>query len=389
MISIKIIQSIDVYFFSLFLLVLISLKSLRFSSGKTPQARLFSILIVLTFLIIIADCLSVLFDGRPGTPMRILLMTSAMFGYCLQLLICLFWFRYAWTVIFAERKTTFVTDATQGLPAVICLVIAIFSIKTGWLFNVDSNNVYHRGPLFALVPGVSFLYLLAGYFMIFRYGKNLDRRHRFALMSFTIPPAIGGTIQSLLYGVSLLWPFMTFSLLIIYMSIQNELMLLDYQTGINNRRSFDLELRRRIANAKNSPYFGLMLMDIDGFRSINDRYGHLECDRLLKTFTGILVDCFRNDGFVARIDGDEFAVILKLRALTDLTAAKQMLTARVEEWNENKKVPWELSVSIGCAPYIASDKMNQDHFLVQVGRMLSLDRLIPGDRRFRQHHRNI
>jgi diguanylate cyclase (GGDEF)-like protein len=380
---IKSIQTLDVYFFSVLVLVLISIKTVNSSNRKTPQARVFSLLLVLNFLIICADCITILFDGVPGLTSRIFLVVASTFGYCLQVLICLFWFWYARAVIFPDRKLAGAITVIQGIPAFLCVVAAIISYRTGWIFLIDGQNHYHRGFFFDLIPAVSFLYLALCYYMILRYRKNIEKRHFVALLSFVLPPTVGGIIQTLLYGVILLWPSMTISLLIIYLAIQNELLLLDHLTGINNRRGFDEELRRRIVNAKSEVPFALLLLDINNFRSINDRYGHIECDEALKTLAKILVFCFLHDGFVCRYGGDEFAVIVTLKQLQDMDSIRQRLQARIDTWNAASDKSWSLSVSIGLAPFMVSEGLNQDGFLVKVDRLLTLDKIVPGDRRIR------
>ena len=380
--NIELIQSLDVYIFSLFILLLVGVKSLNGPTGRTPQSRAFSMLLALNFLIIVADCVTVVFDGYPGAAMRFALVTASLFGYCLQVLICLFWFWYARLVVFPDRKPLGRTAMLQGLPAIPCLLVAVFSCRAGWFFSYDAANVYHRGPLFALIAATSYLYLALGYFMIIRYRENLDRRHFLALLCFALPPSAGGLVQMFLYGVSLLWPSMTISLLIIYMAIQNDLLLLDYLTGINNRRSFDYALRRRVASARNGSPFALLLVDLDNFKSVNDRLGHRECDEILRTFARILKDFFRHTGFVARYDGDEFAAIVDIADIHDAGKIKERLQSRLDEWNARSGKPWKLSVSMGCAPFIPSEKVTHDIFMMQVNKLLSLDKIIPGSHRF-------
>lgn len=81
----------------------------------------------------------------------------------------------------------------------------------------------------------------------------------------------------------------------------------DALTDILNRRAYEQicktssEQRRRIA---------LLLIDLDNFKQINDTYGHTGGDTALKTLASILKETFRDGDYVARIGGDEFAVVL-------------------------------------------------------------------------------
>jgi len=387
MFSIKVIQTLDVYFFSLLILCMIGIKTFNNPNGKTPQSLAFKILLCLNFLIIIADCITVVFDGWSGFSIRIVLMTATVFGYSMQVLICLFWFWYARMLIFRERKLRRHATFFQCLPAMGSILVAIASCWTCWLFRYDAENHYSRGPFFPLIIGVSFLYVVIGYYIIIKYRRNLEKRYFNALVSFALPPALGGLVQSFVFGVSLIWSCATISLLIIYLAIQNELISLDYLTGINNRMSFDLMLRRKILNAKNSSPFVLMLLDIDNFRSINDRYGHSECDLALISFARILNDCFRREGFVARYGGDEFAVILDAQFNRDLDESMKALQERIDSWNASSGKPWVISYSVGYAPYLAIERLSADAFIMKVDKLLILDKIVPGERRFRKTRR--
>jgi diguanylate cyclase len=80
----------------------------------------------------------------------------------------------------------------------------------------------------------------------------------------------------------------------------------DQLTGLRNRRGLELALEAR--RERQSP-FSLILLDLNGFKGINDKYGHLVGDELLKHFAGELREQFRPADVVGRWGGDEFIVI--------------------------------------------------------------------------------
>jgi diguanylate cyclase (GGDEF)-like protein/putative nucleotidyltransferase with HDIG domain len=84
----------------------------------------------------------------------------------------------------------------------------------------------------------------------------------------------------------------------------------DYLTGLPNARSLFLHLDRELARSKrsNSP-ITVMVCDLDGFKQVNDRFGHLEGNRVLETFAQKLKDACRGYDYVARMGGDEFVVV--------------------------------------------------------------------------------
>jgi len=85
----------------------------------------------------------------------------------------------------------------------------------------------------------------------------------------------------------------------------------DSLTGLYNRRYFHNELRREIARARRTgSVFSVLILDLDDFKSINDRFGHKEGDRLLQQVADTLRRTCRRTDVVARWGGEEFAVLL-------------------------------------------------------------------------------
>ena len=84
----------------------------------------------------------------------------------------------------------------------------------------------------------------------------------------------------------------------------------DYLTGLPNARSLFLQLDRELARCKrDNASLTLMVCDMNGFKKINDRFGHLEGNRVLRLFAQALKDTCREYDYVARMGGDEFVVI--------------------------------------------------------------------------------
>lgn len=85
----------------------------------------------------------------------------------------------------------------------------------------------------------------------------------------------------------------------------------DALTGLYNRFQFDKTIQERIAHAsRHNKLLSLLFLDLDNFKSINDSFGHQVGDLLLQEIAQRLRSCLRLDDFIARIGGDEFAIIL-------------------------------------------------------------------------------
>jgi diguanylate cyclase (GGDEF)-like protein len=84
----------------------------------------------------------------------------------------------------------------------------------------------------------------------------------------------------------------------------------DYLTGLPNARSLFVHLSRELARCRRtSTTLAVMVCDLDNFKQINDLYGHLEGDNLLRDFAGHLREICRDYDYVARMGGDEFVIV--------------------------------------------------------------------------------
>lgn len=97
----------------------------------------------------------------------------------------------------------------------------------------------------------------------------------------------------------------------ILLVIRQKTINMDYMTKLYNKRFFDISIKKAVKEAsKNGVFFSLMIIDIDNFKSINDQFGHLAGDEILKEIAATIKKSKRKDDLCFRFGGDEFIVIL-------------------------------------------------------------------------------
>ncbi len=120
----------------------------------------------------------------------------------------------------------------------------------------------------------------------------------------------------------------------------------DALTGLYNRAFFDEEMAR-MERGREFP-ISVIMIDVDGLKIINDTKGHMSGDLLLKRVANVLVKSFRGDDIIARIGGDEFAILLPKADLAIANQALKRIDRNVLE-NNMENAEFHLNVSCGAS----------------------------------------
>jgi diguanylate cyclase (GGDEF)-like protein len=139
-----------------------------------------------------------------------------------------------------------------------------------------------------------------------------------------------------------------------------QLALKDSLTGLANRRCVEGRMEWYVAQKQ---AYCVSIIDLNGFKAINDQYGHAAGDDLLIQFASELRNCMRSTDLVARWGGDEFIVVLHC----ELAAAKPQVN-RIREWvlgdytiqsGNNKSMKVDVDASIGVAQWLPGKAVQQ------------------------------
>jgi diguanylate cyclase (GGDEF)-like protein len=271
-------------------------------------------------------------------------------------------------------------ENTKGLN-VFYLVVS--SAITFFLLNVFFYHMYDSIDYYVLIANST--YLLITLYLIFITQKNSINKSGFYYyiaigFSFVFYGLFILTLNSLyLYqplfvniSVKLLF-ILGYSLLAIGVtkwikyneSRKDELSIqanTDVLTGLLNRRSFTSFINFEFNNTKrNTRPLSLVLIDIDYFKLINDKYGHLVGDAVLKELADMLNHGFRRSDKVSRWGGEEFAILLPDTQLDNALIVANKLRVKIENYVFNSgSIDVKITISSGVTESIITDEQVDD-----------------------------
>ena len=218
------------------------------------------------------------------------------------------------------------------IPLAVNLLLSIISYRTGWMFWVNDQNVYSRGPLFLLNPSICLFYFFIDiYTSIRNKGHNKERQSLYLVLIYCLPVA-AVALQYFFPEVLVIWGSVSLVLLMYYVYTLEKHFSYDALTNIENRESFEMEIHSLKRNRKKEAT--LIIFDLNNLKRTNDTYGHTAGDDMLRATARLLADCFAKVGNIYRIGGDEFCVIC-----TDLPSAeaKRLLMELQEKLDEQNR----------------------------------------------------
>ena len=143
----------------------------------------------------------------------------------------------------------------------------------------------------------------------------------------------------------------------VYIRSQSQLISIDPLTQLNNRNQLIKYLSNKIKYSEKSLY--LLIMDLDYFKKINDKFGHIEGDKALVCVSNTLKFVFnKKNMFIARYGGDEFIVICEDLEAYEIDNLCVTVNKQLAKANANKD--YVLKLSIGYAKYNDADLTIQD-----------------------------
>ena len=140
--------------------------------------------------------------------------------------------------------------------------------------------------------------------------------------------------------------------------------LVDSLTNIHSRRAYELYAEKQLQQyRKDGPIFSILLLDVDHFKEINERYGHRVGDICLKGLAQRISPLLEDSGFLARFEGDEFIILLPEALSPGGQKVAEKIRAHIEKTDFlHKKEQVKVTLSIGATEVAARDQSLGDFF---------------------------
>ena len=314
------------------------------------EARLYDAMALANLLGALLETFSFWVDGKLFPGARALNMLANSLCFLVTVSIALLWTFYVDLLIYRNYKRT-MRNAKFLLVPWLIEVIAILCnlLKPGFLFSVSEANIYHRGQwaiICFVIPIFYFAYTTHLVYSSKRQGFNLNF---FPVLYFIGPCLAGVLIQLFYYGITTSWASAAVALSFVQMQGYAENLYTDELSGLYNRRYLNSLLADQARTNRRSLY-GIM-MDINDFKAINDRFGHGTGDQAICKMGDILFRSIPEGGIAIRYAGDEFIVLLPGGDEATAKATAREIDRQLSRFNHSGEDPFTLTVSMGWSPF--------------------------------------
>ena len=345
---------------AIIMLIIVFFVTLKRSNRTLISYHLFNIIVIITIILLSVDIIGRM-DGVTSVSVPIANQIGNFMLFLLNPVPSILWILFILSQIYEDTSIIKKSIIPLVVYYLIHIVAMILNLFFGFYYSIDANNVYSRGSLFFITIIWVMLPLFSGFFLTIINRHKIDPKKVNTLIFYPMAPIIGTLITMFVYGYSIVLPSIAVGALLVFVSIQNDSIIIDYLTGSYNRRALEDFLRKKISDT--NPRFGGIMLDIDHYKQINDTYGHLMGDKALADFAKILRQSVRLKDFVARYGGDEFFLVISTPDVTGLEAVIRRIHVNLDKFNEKNIYPFKFEFSKGYSMYHPIDKLSMEQFI--------------------------
>ncbi len=324
-----------------------------------------------------ADSIWVLFECGVFTCGKGTMYIITIIPYVFLLITAWLWFIYCEVVQDNTKILNPPRVILYGIPFLTAIVILIIGVFGDYLFIIDESGYLKYGDLYAVLLSVPFGYLLISsvkaFYRAFTSNRYYDQGIYIAMGVFPITPLVCGVLQAFFLTTPIMCYGATAAVLLLYITAMENRVSTDSLTKINNRNELQRYLSLKMRSRTQKANFYLMILDVDHFKDINDKYGHIEGDRALVTLAEALkISCSdaKNKAFLSRYGGDEFIVVLEAENEQQIQKTVDEIRETITKLNEESGAAFKLEACIGYAKYDYDNPVSIPQLIAQADEKL-------------------
>lgn len=332
---------------------------------NSASRRTFKHFVLVVILCVAADMCSYIFDTRTFAGAKELNHASMFLAVLLTCYVGYYW-NHMFDSLFhikRERRAKYRAEFLYFLPTVAACVCLIMNVYNGMLFTISDENVYARGSLYPLSFLLQYLLFAVSVVRAILLKRKLTtapmKREKMRRTFLQVGLTVGGfgLAQLFMNGkIALHCLGLTAGVIIMFVRFLDDQITQDRLTGLNNRYALDTYLYEKteahLKKVTPSTKLYLIMMDIDNFKAINDKHGHVVGDNALKVLATSLKSVaskYKRKLFVSRYGGDEFCAVLE--AQDDASVILFVEKLRYELSENVKYLDYKVSISEGHATF--------------------------------------
>ncbi len=337
---------------------------------KTFSINMFKLIIKTNLIMIVLELLSWSFEGVDGNVAWYLNYGFNSIVVLFTPVIACFWASYIDYKIFNSIERV-KTRHYYLYPFYIGAILSIINLFHPVLFSINADNVYSREPFIWVNVITMYSLLIYTVIIAFKNRKVVNKNVFLGVSVFLFLPAIGSIFQMIYLGVLLIWPMFALAVVVAYIFLETVGNSRDYLTNLFTRAKTNEYANNLIAHQVK---FSVIMIDLDDFKDLNDTYGHIAGDNVLRGFGIILMNVFNTDSLVSRFGGDEFIIITGENDERNLLAFKQEIYQELKNPIYLIEHLKDLKFSYGYSFFKTDENKTIDELVVEADNLMYEDK---------------
>lgn len=268
---------------------------------------------------------------------------------------------YLWFLYSESEQNSSIVKSKMGLflsmiPLIALVGMVVGSNVHGWVFYIDESGEYHRGKQYLALIIICFAYILTtavkAFGKSFKKENYLSKHYLQSLGKFAIFPCVAGVLQVLFVGSPMISAGISIAVISVYINSREQLISIDPMTQLNNKKQMERFLDGKMKSKPDNKELFVFIMDLDYFKEVNDKYGHIEGDEAIMIAAGTIREIVsKTDYFACRYGGDEFVIVCETNQDFKPKEFLKQVNDLLSEKTKSAGKEYDLHFSVGYKRY--------------------------------------